>query len=66
MAATEHPTGIPESCPHCGASLSPWEQVLLGVDHALVCRHCWYRIILDVFEPGDQGDGKNPQQPSKD
>lgn len=38
----------PEACPHCGATLSPWEQVLLGVDRALMCKHCWYRIILDI------------------
>ena len=37
-----------EACPHCGRTLSPWEKVLLGVDRALMCKHCWYRIILDV------------------
>ena len=37
-----------DSCPHCSAALSPWEQVLLSVDRALMCKHCWYRIILDV------------------
>ena len=36
------------ACPHCGDSLSPWEKVLLNVDRALMCKHCWYRIILDV------------------
>ncbi len=40
-----------ESCPHCGRPLSPWEKVLLGVDRALMCKHCWYRIILDVHAP---------------
>lgn len=44
---------IYEACPHCGAPLSPWEKVLLSVDRALMCRHCWYRIILDV-EKSDQ------------
>ncbi|HYK89064.1 MAG TPA: hypothetical protein VE398_09850 [Acidobacteriota bacterium] len=39
-----------ESCPHCGQELSPWQQVLLTVDRALVCRKCWYRIILDPME----------------
>jgi len=39
-----------DSCPHCGHKLSPWQQVLLGVDRALTCRNCWYRIILDVYE----------------
>jgi DNA-directed RNA polymerase subunit RPC12/RpoP len=24
--------------------------VLLGVDRALTCRNCWYRILLDVYE----------------
>lgn len=36
------------ACPHCGHELSPWQQVLLTVDRALVCKHCWYRIILDI------------------
>jgi DNA-directed RNA polymerase subunit RPC12/RpoP len=40
---------VPDSCPHCGNKLSPWQQVLLATDRALVCRNCWYRIILDVI-----------------
>jgi DNA-directed RNA polymerase subunit RPC12/RpoP len=36
-----------DSCPHCGQELSPWQQVLLTIDRALVCKNCWYRIILD-------------------
>jgi len=39
---------VPEACPHCGNKLSPWQQVLLATDRALVCKKCWYRIILDV------------------
>ena len=39
-----------EACPHCGHELSPWQQVLLTIDRALVCKNCWYRIILDVSE----------------
>ncbi len=39
-----------ESCPHCGEALSPWQLVLLAVDRALVCKKCWYRIILDAPE----------------
>ncbi|MCU0364888.1 MAG: hypothetical protein MUE93_04355 [Ignavibacteriaceae bacterium] len=35
--------------PHCGNKLSPWQQVLLATDRALVCKKCWYRIILDVI-----------------
>ncbi|MBI5463980.1 MAG: hypothetical protein HY966_03370 [Ignavibacteriales bacterium] len=46
----------PDACPHCGVQLSPWEQVLLSVDRALMCKHCWYRIILDVYPP--KGDDK--------
>lgn len=43
---------VPDSCPHCGNKLSPWQKVLLATDRALVCRRCWYRIILDVHEKG--------------
>ncbi len=39
-----------DACPHCGHELSPWQQVLLAVDRALVCKNCWYRIILDISE----------------
>lgn len=35
-----------ENCPHCGVRLSPWQQVLLKVDKVLMCKNCWYRIIL--------------------
>jgi hypothetical protein len=47
---TSTASGILETCPHCGHTLSPWEQVLLNVDRALMCRHCWYRIYLDSQE----------------
>jgi DNA-directed RNA polymerase subunit RPC12/RpoP len=39
-----------KTCPHCGHKLSPWQQVLLSVDRALVCKNCWYRIILEISE----------------
>ena len=39
---------VPGACPHCGNKLSPWQQVLLATDRAIVCKNCWYRIILDV------------------
>jgi DNA-directed RNA polymerase subunit RPC12/RpoP len=39
---------MPMLCPHCGRELSSWEQVLLSVDRALVCKGCWYRIVLDI------------------
>ncbi|WP_448522304.1 hypothetical protein [Schleiferia thermophila] len=42
---------IPDACPHCGFKLTPWQQVLLGVDRALVCKNCWYRILLDIEIP---------------
>ncbi len=47
------PGGTYESCPHCGEALSPWQQVLLSVDRALVCKKCWYRIILEAPEEQD-------------
>ncbi len=45
---------VPESCPHCGKKLTPWQQVLLRVDKALVCKNCWYRIILESSEEHSQ------------
>ena len=48
-----------EQCPHCGVRLSRWEQVLLNVDRALMCKNCWYRIILDVF---DEDENKETQK----
>jgi DNA-directed RNA polymerase subunit RPC12/RpoP len=47
---------IPEACPHCGNKLSPWQQVLLATDRALVCKKCWYRIILDVIPTAKKTD----------
>jgi DNA-directed RNA polymerase subunit RPC12/RpoP len=53
-----------DKCPHCGQSLSPWEQVLLSVDRALTCRNCWYRILIDASS-GENGvkeeDKKGPK-----
>jgi DNA-directed RNA polymerase subunit RPC12/RpoP len=46
---------IHKTCPHCGHKLSPWQQVLLSVDRALVCKNCWYRIILEISE-GQEND----------
>ena len=43
-------TSLVEYCPHCGVKLSRWEQVLLNVDRALMCKNCWYRIILEISE----------------
>ena len=36
-----------DTCPHCGQKLSPWQQVLLSVDRVLMCKNCWYRILLN-------------------
>jgi DNA-directed RNA polymerase subunit RPC12/RpoP len=48
--ANPKPQRIYDACPNCGHELSPWQQVLLTVDRALVCKNCWYRIILDITE----------------
>jgi DNA-directed RNA polymerase subunit RPC12/RpoP len=51
--ATTPPPRTPkvfDACPHCGQKLSPWQQVLLSVDRALMCKNCWYRIIVDVYD----------------
>ncbi|MBN2243818.1 MAG: hypothetical protein JW793_14120 [Acidobacteria bacterium] len=53
---------VHKTCPHCGHRLSPWQQVLLSVDRALVCKNCWYRIILDI----DEDRGKAPPSPDKE
>ena len=42
-------------CPHCGTQLSPWQQVLLSVDRALMCKNCWYRIVLDAADEPSEG-----------
>ncbi len=47
MSKEEKHSEIYDACPHCGQKLSPWQQVLLGVDRALTCKNCWYRIILE-------------------
>jgi DNA-directed RNA polymerase subunit RPC12/RpoP len=49
---------VPDACPHCGNKLSPWQQVLLATDRALVCKNCWYRIILDVVPVKKQSDSE--------
>jgi DNA-directed RNA polymerase subunit RPC12/RpoP len=47
-----------DACPHCGQKLSPWQQVLLSVDRSLMCKNCWYRIILDRRNEFDNIDDK--------
>ena len=51
---------VTDACPHCGHELSPWQQVLLTIDRALVCKNCWYRIILDISE--DEGTPQPSQE----
>ena len=57
-----HTHTVHETCPHCGHKLSPWQQVLLSVDRALVCKNCWYRIILDI----GQDRQNDPPSPNKE
>ena len=67
MGKSSDPSGsrVLESCPHCGALLSPWQQVLLSVDRALMCKSCWYRIVLDAPDENREGD-PDDSPPSKD
>lgn len=51
----ESSTRLITQCPHCGVKLTSWEQVLLNVDRALLCKNCWFRIILDVI-PSEKSD----------
>lgn len=53
---------IPDACPHCGNKLSAWQQVLLRVDRALVCKHCWYRILLEII-PEEKRKLTEPEKP---
>lgn len=55
--AFQKPGGTYDACPHCGQKLSPWQKVLLAVDRALVCKNCWYRIMLDISKPGNTSAG---------
>jgi DNA-directed RNA polymerase subunit RPC12/RpoP len=57
---------VPGACPHCGNKLSPWQQVLLATDRAIVCKKCWYRIILDVIPKAKKIDSdKSKNEGSK-
>ncbi|HEY5123561.1 MAG TPA: hypothetical protein VIK14_07485 [Ignavibacteria bacterium] len=51
-----------DSCPHCGHELSPWEKVLLSIDRALMCKNCWYRIILNQEDMSENQNKKNPKK----
>jgi DNA-directed RNA polymerase subunit RPC12/RpoP len=56
---------IYDHCPHCDRMLSPWEQVLLSVDRALMCKGCWYRIILDAFDQPAPRDNHSSEAEEK-
>jgi hypothetical protein len=47
------------TCPQCGRELSSWEQVLLSVDRALICKGCWYHILLNIY------DDHPPEEPAR-
>ena len=64
-SGAEHTPKRFDACPHCGQKLSPWQQVLLSVDRALMCKNCWYRIIADVFEPGEGQEKGEAGKPKK-
>lgn len=54
---------VPNNCPHCGRRLSPWEKILLSVDRALMCKNCWYRIILPIkINSSDKEDQENDKK----
>jgi DNA-directed RNA polymerase subunit RPC12/RpoP len=57
---SKRPEQTYEACPHCGHRLSPWQQILLSVDRALMCKNCWYRIILPVYE--DPAENESPSE----
>jgi DNA-directed RNA polymerase subunit RPC12/RpoP len=61
----KHPP-VFDACPHCGRKLSPWQQVLLSVDRALMCRNCWYRIILDAEEESRESPDSGNEKPTTD
>ena len=56
---------VPGVCPHCKRELSPWEKVLLSIDRALMCKGCWYRIVLDAFNDGTLESNDNIADISK-
>jgi DNA-directed RNA polymerase subunit RPC12/RpoP len=58
-------SNVPDACPHCGEKLSPWQQVLLGVDRALMCKNCWYRIVLDVIDEQKNEMGQSETPPKE-
>ncbi|MER3524087.1 MAG: hypothetical protein C4326_08470 [Ignavibacteria bacterium] len=61
MTSPQQKHEVYDACPHCGHELSPWRKILLSVDRALMCRHCWYRILLDRFEDRSKDDAKKTE-----
>ena len=57
---------VPDACPHCGKKLTPWQQVLLATDRALVCKNCWYRIILEVIPDSKQNSSDSSKLNNKE
>lgn len=53
-----------DKCPHCGEKLSPWQQILLNVDRVLVCKNCWYRIIIDDITDDNPNKDNNNEEKS--
>ncbi len=51
-----------DKCPHCGEKLSPWQQILLNVDRVLVCKNCWYRIIIDDINDDNPNKSNNNEE----
>ncbi len=53
-----------DKCPHCGEKLSPWQQILLNVDRVLVCKNCWYRIVIDEINDENHNTDNNFEEKS--
>lgn len=53
-----------DKCPHCGEKLSPWQQILLNVDRVLVCKNCWYRIVIDEINDENLNTDNNFEEKS--
>jgi len=53
-------------CPHCLTPLSKWEQILLQVDRAMVCKHCWHRIIIPQKSEKPETKPKNDKQQGRE
>ncbi len=65
MSSNEQKKETLDSCPHCGHKLSQWQQVILSVDRVLMCKSCWYRIILDV-NTGEDDEKKEQDKKGKE